>query len=164
MSQTKPTPEYEEIRERCLGLLARREHSRRELLRKLKQRGFDCTAVADVVLDDLEEQGLLSEVRFAESFVRARIESGHGPLKIRAGLQERGVASTTVNQALCDDRSTWRARCRETWEKRFGVPPEDRSEFARQTRFLASRGFDSEDIRAVLQEVGTADENNEQSE
>ena len=161
MCPKNPTPEYEEIRERCLGLLARREHSRRELLRKLKQRGFDHTTVANDVLNDLEAEGLLSEVRFVESFVRTRIESGHGPLKIRAALQERGVASGTANEALSEDRAVWRERCRQTWYKRFGLPPEDRREVARQTRFLASRGFESEDIRAVLQAVGTADENND---
>lgn len=156
MNLPKPTPEYEEVRERCLGLLARREHSRRELLRKLKQRGFDDADIAHQVLDDLEAQGLLSEARFVESFIRTRIESGHGPLKIRAALQERGIGSAVASQALDDDRSIWRERCRQTWYKRFGTAPEDRNEFARHTRFLASRGFESEDIRAVLQEVTKA--------
>jgi len=161
MSPTNPTPEYEEIRERCLGLLARREHTRRELLQKLRQRGFDNTAIAGDVLDELEGLGLLSEARFAESFVRARIESGQGPIKIRAALQERGVAAGVAGAALEKDQSVWRERCRQAWCKRFGKAPGDRHEVARQMRFLASRGFQSGDIQAVLQEVGTAEENND---
>lgn len=161
MSPTNPTSEYKEIRERCLGLLARREHTRRELLQKLRQRGFDNTAIAHDVLDALEGQGLLSESRFVESFVRAKIESGQGPIKIRAALQERGVAAGVAGVALDIDQSVWRERCRLAWRKRFGKVPGDRNEVARQMRFLASRGFQSGDIQAVLQEVGTAEENND---
>lgn len=160
MSRIRQTSEYQEIRERCLSLLARREHSRRELLRKLKQRGYDADAVIAAVFDDLEAQGLLSESRFTESFVRGRIESGHGPLKIRAALQERGIGSVMASEALDDDKSVWRERCRHAWDKRFGTPPIDHRDRARQTRFLAGRGFDSNDIRAVLEQVVTADGNN----
>lgn len=161
MNPTRQRPEVEEIRERCLGLLARREHTRRELLQKLRQRGFDEAEIANDVLDELEAQGLLSEARFVESFIRSRVESGQGPLKIRAALQERGIAANVAEVALDEDRSIWRERCRQTWRKRFGAAPGDRREAARQMRFLASRGFEVGDIRAVLQAVGTAEQNND---
>ncbi|MFP4244336.1 MAG: regulatory protein RecX [Ectothiorhodospira sp.] len=136
-----------------MRLLARREHSRLELLRKLAARGYPATDV-EAALDRLEAQGLLSETRFAESLVRQRIQQGHGPLRILADLHQRGVEDprAAVEAAEVD----WEALAREVYQRRFGDDtPQEATERARRMRFLNGRGFSPETIRRVMSDVDT---------
>jgi regulatory protein len=131
-----------------MDLLARREHSRLELERKLVTRSFDQSLVASV-LDELEQQDLLSAERFTQSFVESRYSRGQGPLRIEKELADRGIAST--GGYLNDERFDWNALARETRVKRFGSPvPDDFAAKARQMRFLEYRGFSRDQIRYAL--------------
>jgi regulatory protein len=139
-----------ELRQRAIGLLARREHSRRELQQKLHQRG---AAGEDIeqLLDVLQGEGLQSEQRFAESFVRSRIERGLGPQRIQAELRERGVDDELIGEALAGADVDWSQQAHQVRHKRFGsAPPEDAREQARQMRFLQYRGFNGEQIRYAM--------------
>ena len=159
------------LAERAVGLLARREHSRSELRRKLLRRRTSETASeglgarADAVLDDLARRGLLSDVRFAESFIRRGIDRGHGPLKIRAGLRSRGVAEDIIDDALTFSDAFWLKHAEAAQRKRFGSASDEetskrtseqipartgRSEWAARARFLAARGFASDIIYRTL--------------
>jgi regulatory protein len=95
-----------EARRVALGLLARREHSSLELAYKLSARGFDADLVASL-LHRLSAEGLLSDARFAESFVRARRDKGYGPVRIRGELRERGVDSETIEACLDQSDVAW---------------------------------------------------------
>ena len=86
------------IRRSAMDLLARREHGRVELTRKLRQRGA-CPEMIDIALDRLTEEGLLSESRYLESYIRYRARSGYGPLRIREELNQRGLARGDIEQA-----------------------------------------------------------------
>jgi len=144
MSEDRPA-----CRRRAMDLLARREHSRLELERKLAARSFDERLIADV-LDELEQDGLVSAERFAQSFVEARYAKGQGPYRIRRELAERGVKSP--GDWLDDARYDWNALARETRIRRFGrARPGDLKEKARQARFLEYRGFGHEEIRRALE-------------
>ena len=128
-------------REAAIRLLARREHARIELQRKLTGRGHS-PELAESVIADLAAAGLQSDERFAEVFVRSAVDRGHGPLKIIAGLRERGVDGDAVLAGLGDDE--WRDRASMAVDKRFGQEaPRDRADWAKRARFLASRGFPS---------------------
>jgi len=132
-----------------MDLLARREHSRLELERKLEARSFEATLVAEV-LDQLERDGLLSAERFAESFVAARYAKGQGPYRIRRELAERGIEA--AGAWLDAERFDWDALARETRLRRFGPgKPRDLKEKARQMRFLEYRGFSHDQIRQALE-------------
>jgi len=136
-------------RRRAMDLLARREHSRLELERKLVAKSFDESLVSDV-LDELEEDGLLSAERFAQSFVASRYARGQGPYRIRRDLGERGIESAEAY--LDDERFDWGALARATRVKRFGNEvPADFKEKARQMRFLEYRGFDRGQIKRALE-------------
>ena len=136
------------IREAALGLLARREHARLELERKLTGRGHAPELVEGVVAD-LAAAGLQSDDRFAEVFVRSAVNRGHGPLKIRAGLRERGVDGDAPLTGFGDDE--WRDYATMVIGKRFGeTPPRDRAEWAKRARFLGARGFSSDVASRVL--------------
>ena len=131
-----------------MDLLARREHSPLELRKKLVARSFDEGLVSDV-LGELEQEGLLSAERFAQSFIAARFARGQGPRRIERELAERGIEST--GDYLDDPQFDWDALARETRIKRFGSPlPADFREKARQMRFLEYRGFGNEQIRRAL--------------
>jgi regulatory protein len=132
-----------------MDLLARREHSRRELTGKLTSRAFEPDLVA-AVLDELEREGLLSSERFVQSFVESRYAKGQGPRRIRAELAERGIESAGV--VLADDRFDWADLARAVRVKRFGpAPPKDLKDRSRQVRFLEYRGFDHDQIRRALE-------------
>lgn len=133
-----------------MALLARREHSRAELQRKLGGRGGDSEAV-DGVLEGLAAAGLQSDARFAESLVRSRIEGGYGPVRIRYELRQHAVDETLIEAYLEPYRETWQALARTAAQKRFGEQPvADLKERARQARFLNRRGFTQDQIEAVL--------------
>lgn len=136
--------------EAALRLLAAREHSRAELVRKLGQRGHG-NAVITSVLDDLAARGLQSDERFTEQYVALRSRKGYGPLRIRAELQERGIAPSCIESWLDLRDPAWRERLRETARAKFGAhAPADRKEMARRARFLEYRGFPQDQIRRLL--------------
>lgn len=144
----KSKPEGNDLRERALRLLARREHSRAELTRKLGHAGFVQHEI-DPLLDEFEEKKWLSDQRFAESYVadhRARA----GSVKLAYDLRQRGVSETVIEGVLSENRDTELERAHQVWQKKFGSAPADSTEKARQIRFMQTRGFTLETIRKIL--------------
>ncbi|MHB1084483.1 MAG: recombination regulator RecX [Thiobacillus sp.] len=144
----KPTPDPGELRERALRLLARREHSRAELTRKLGQAGFAIEDIAPL-LDQFEAKNWLSDQRFAESHLadhRARA----GSIKLAYDLRQRGVSSSIIDELLSNNQDSELERARAVWQKKFGTPPANAAEKARHIRFMQSRGFSGEVIRRAI--------------
>ena len=140
-----------------MDLLARREHSRLELERKLRARGFEASVVT-LVLDGLARDRLLEEDRFVESFIRARARKGQGPARIRGELVQRGVDENRVSAGLTDADCDWAALAAEVRVKRFGAAaPADFRERARQASFLQYRGFEADHVRAALDIAADSD-------
>ncbi len=154
MRRSKPEaagPERAASKRLALDLLARREHSRFELDRKLKARGFPAAEIA-ATLDALEGTGALAAARFTDSFVRTRVAKGQGPIRIRAELNERGIDGPEAAKAVRGEDVDWVEAARAARRKRFGpAPPRDFKERARQARFLQYRGFESSQIQAALE-------------
>lgn len=137
-------------KKQALELLARREHSRRELERKLKARSFPDELIA-ATLDRLERSGALAVERFAASFVRVRVAKGFGPVRIRLELGQRGVEESECAAFLSSDAFDWNALAREARVKRFGnTAPRDFKDRAKQARFLQYRGFSMDQISSAL--------------
>ena len=133
-----------------LRLLARREHSIKELRDKLAARGHDSAAI-ETTLEELLERGLLSDQRFAQAFLRSCRERGQGPLKIRAQLKECGVNAELIDATLGEAAIDWDRCAVAACLRRFGEgPPEDRNQMARQARFLSGRGFSSSQVARAL--------------
>ena len=138
------------VRDAAVRLLARREHSRRELARKLGSRGHPDDLIEEIV-GDLMRAGLQSDERFAQAFVRSALERGQGPLKIRAGLFQRGIDGDTASAYFDLDADEWSERAATALRKRFGSAPVDnRTDWTRRARFLAGRGFPSDVAAKVL--------------
>lgn len=138
-----------ELRRRAIGLLARREHSHAELARKLAAEGTT-TEEIETVLAQLEAEGLLSDARYAEAYLRSNA-GRFGTAKLQQALRTKGVDSELSNASLAELPDEL-ARARAIWAKKFGTPPADAHEWARQARFLQSRGFASDVIRRLLKE------------
>jgi regulatory protein len=136
------------LRVRALRLLARREHSRAELAAKLQPEVED-RQVLDALLDDLERRGWLSEARVVESVLNAR-RARFGAARIMHELRSKGVSPDAIEQAMNQAAATELEAARAVWRKKFGRAPANLTERARQTRFLASRGFSAGVVRQVL--------------
>lgn len=138
------------VRRTALDLLARREHGRVELTRKLRLRGA-ASELIEPTLDRLAQEGLLSEARYLESFVSYRARSGYGPLRIREELSQRGLARGDIEQALRDSGLDWAQLLLELWQRKFaGELPADMRERSKQQRFLSYRGFQQDLISKLL--------------
>lgn len=125
----------------ALRLLASREHSRRELERKLLARGYEA-AILVGVLDALTETGLLSDERMAEAYVAGRLRKGFGPLRLRQELRERGLNDDLIGPVIDRSPSDWLDLMSRVAARKFGPGPvTDRKELARRARFLEYRGF-----------------------
>jgi len=145
------------VRRTAMDLLARREHGRVELTRKLRQRGA-LPEMIDTALDRLTEEGLLSESRYLESFVSYRARSGYGPLRIREELSQRGLQRTDVELALRESGINWQEQLEDTWRRKFsGHLPIDARERAKQGRFLSYRGYSMEMISRLFSGRGIDD-------
>lgn len=133
--------------QRALGLLTRREHSRKELTRKLTARGLDRDEV-EAAVGRLAEAGWQDDTRFAESLVRARANNGYGPLHIRAELGTHGLDSQAVAEALQGYEGDWLENARELVRRRFGEGfATDPARRRKAADLLVRRGFDAETVR-----------------
>ena len=145
------------LKGRALRHLAAREHSRAELATKLSRHvgpEDDPDAVARV-LDELAAKGFIDEARVAESVLHRR--AGRlGGARVLQELRAKGLPDDVVADAAAQLRSTELARAQAVWRRKFGQPPADAAERARQLRFLAARGFSGDVARRAL--GGAADD------
>jgi regulatory protein len=140
------------LRGRALRLLTQRDQSRQELNRKLAPYAESPEQLASV-LDRLQQEGWLSEARFAESLARRRSER-FGLRRIEQEMQSHRLDPQISDPVLAGLRETERDRAFQAWTRRFGVVSQDPAERARQQRFLAQRGFTSDAIHWVLRHAG----------
>jgi regulatory protein len=134
-----------ELRARALRLLARREHSRAELGRKLSGHAETPEAL-ELLLIDLEKGKQLSDERYAEERVRS-LSRKYGAARIRQDLKARGVDRETIDRISAEGELE---RARGILARKYREPAATREERARRGRFLMSRGFSSEVIRSLL--------------
>jgi regulatory protein len=130
--------------------LARREHSRAEVVAKLTRKG--CTAkIAAEVAAALAAEDYLSDERLAEVVARSRRRRGYGPMRIRKELEQKGLADEAIERWSDPRSKDWLAEIERVRHRKFGGRrPGDFAERAKQVRFLQQRGFTFEQIRQAL--------------
>ena len=141
------------LKGRALRYLAAREHSRAELERKLAPHAGEDPAELPRVLDELAARGLISEQRVAESVLHRRAGK-LGGARVLQELRAKGLGGEVLADAAEQLRATELERARAVWSRKFGMPPRDAAEKARQMRFLAARGFAGDTVRKVLSGEG----------
>lgn len=134
-----------ELRARALRLLARREHSRAELGRKLSGHAETPEAL-ELLLIDLEKRKQLSDERYAEERVRS-LSRKYGAARIRQDLKAKGVDRETIDRISSEGELE---RARGILARKYREPAATREERAKRGRFLMSRGFSSDIIRSLL--------------
>lgn len=125
-------------RQRALGLLARREHGSKELLRKLVHKGV-ATDEARSTVAQLAADGLQSDERRAQSLIRTRMSAGYGPVRVRAELAALGLKEAV---GPWPEMAEW-AQAAVSWLRKRGLEgslnsPATRAEIAQK---LQRRGF-----------------------
>ena len=134
-----------------MRFLARREHTRLELRRKLAARAGEGEDV-ERLLDDLAQRGWLSDARFAEQAARAKARR-FGPLKLAHYLKSRGVGEEAIATGLRNAGPEGISSLEAVWRGRFHRAPRDEREKMRQVRFLQGRGFAIDDIFRFLKSL-----------
>ena len=135
--------------DKALGLLARREHSRRELKTKLRQGGYQGEETS-AAIDRLGEQQYQDDDRFAEVLLRSRIAQGYGPMRLRAELKSHGLGDARIRELLDAAEADWAALASAQLRRRYGGKGvADPAERARRAQFLLRRGFAAATVRSV---------------
>ncbi len=124
---------------------------------KLLKKGVasDC---ANKVLKRLQEEGLQSDVRFSESYIRYRGRRGYGPRRISLELEKRGVCDSAIQEAFSAADVDFYETAVSAFHKKFSFKAKTLPEKARQFRFMEYRGFFSEQVKYAL-DNGIEDEN-----
>ena len=136
------------LKGRALRLLGQREHSRVELERKLAPHEQVPGELAKA-LDELQARDFINDGRAIESVVHRRAGK-LGAARVKQELAAKGLSGEAVAEALAQLKDTELDRASEVWRKKFGTPPQDANERARQIRFLITRGFAAEVVRRVI--------------
>jgi regulatory protein len=136
------------LKGRALRLLAAREYSRLELATKLKKYEETEGELA-TALDELEAKGFISEARVVASTLHQKAPR-FGAARILHNLKAKGVNSAIVAEAAASLKETELDRAYAVWQRKFDAPSDSPNEYAKQARFLATRGFSGEVVGRVL--------------
>jgi len=140
--------------DKALGLLARREHSARELKSKLAQRGLDADETAKA-LAQLKDKNYQSDARFGEMLVRSRLESGYGERWIVAELRTHGIAEAKACELIDAAEPDWPELIRRQLRRRYsGKRAKDFAERNKRAAFLLRRGFDAATVQLITRAEG----------
>lgn len=135
--------------DKALGLLARREHSRKELKTKLRQGGYQNDEASDA-LERLGEQHYQDDDRFGEALLRSRVAQGYGPMRLRVELKSHGLADARIRELLDAAEVDWDACAAAQLRRRYGAAgTADAAERGRRAQFLLRRGFAAATVRNV---------------
>ena len=136
--------------DQALSLLSHREHSKKELITKLKTRG-NTEEEINVAIEQLENMNYLNDERFAEIFVRSRLSKPLGASRIQQELVQKGISSELAKIAIVEANADWFELAKQLKERKFGTAVStDFKEKAKQSRYLQYRGFDFEQIKYAL--------------
>lgn len=151
MNQSDQTNPLASMRFRAMDLLARREHSRVELQRKLRDKFPEHVELVATVISGLQRDELQSDERFAEAFASSRIKKGQGLNRISLELQQRGVSTSIIDAVWSNNDTDWYQLARAVLVKKYGGKPcSDFKEQAKRRQFLHYRGFNSDQISACF--------------
>lgn len=145
---TSPARKGPSLKARAIDFLSRREHSRLELRRKLQRHSDDFNEI-DALLDELQKENWQSEERYAQSLINRRAYK-FGTARLIQELRQNGVDDIHIEAVREQLKDSEFERALEVWERKFGMAPEDRKAYAKQHRFMASRGFSSDQLRRIL--------------
>ncbi|MEO8810285.1 MAG: regulatory protein RecX [Rhodanobacter sp.] len=144
--------------DKALGLLARREHSQRELQLKLRKGGYEAGEAAEAI-GRLGEQHYQDEERFAQALVRSRVAQGYGPLRLHAELKSHAIPDAVIRACIEAADIDWQGAAAAQLRRRYGgAGTKDLTERAKRAQFLLRRGFAAATVRSVTHAAVDADD------
>jgi regulatory protein len=150
---TDPEKQMSALRYQAIGLLARREQSRGELRRKLYLKALEKGWSLDLeyLLDELQRQGLQSDLRFSEVLVRSKANAGYGPLRLYQWGVQYGLERELVHDQIVQQQYDWFEQALRQKQKHCGAAlATSLREKSKQARYLYQRGFSQEQIHYAL--------------
>lgn len=107
---------------------------------------------------DFKARGWLSDTRFTEQIIHAR-KAKFGSAKIAHELRNKGISDELIIDAVHQVKESELENAHEVWRKKFKESPQNREDWAKQARFLQSRGFGFDVIKQVLQNTNKYNDN-----
>lgn len=154
MARGKSNSESVSAYDKAIALLARREHSARELQSKLARKGLAADESA-AALSALQDKNYQSDARFGEMLVRTRIAGGYGPRWIVAELKTHGIGDAAAQVLIDAAEPDWPALVRDLVRRRFGTrPAANLAERRKHAAFLLRRGFDAATVQSATRAQG----------
>jgi len=150
-SEKKDAPSLTEMRAFAYRLLGRREYSVFELDRRIRQKWPEATEV-DELIAALVEENLVSDERYAEAFVRFRIQRYQGPLKIKAALRTKGISDALISRELNAHSDEWIDLAAQ-WLERQNPGAIDFEKKMKYYRRIVSRGFTHDQAMDALNQL-----------
>jgi regulatory protein len=141
-----------DVRRAAMDLLARREHSHHEIVLKLTRRFGDHPEFFEQEIGKLTNEGLQSNRRLAEAYIRSRTNRGQGPVKIRMELRAKKVGDETISTAFEECGIDFSELAQSVAGKKFGDElgkATDMKTRARISRFMQQRGFSYDHISCL---------------
>ena len=138
----------DELRARALRLLARREHTRAELARKLAPEA-ESSDVLKALIDQLSSRSQQSDERYAEARAH-QLSRKFGAARVRRELVAKGIEREAAARFAADVETTDLERARAILARKYRTRASGPKERARRVRFLQSRGFSPDVIRRAL--------------
>ena len=127
-----------------MDFLSRREHSKKELFNKLFKR-VDNLELLNKEIDKLANEGLQSDERFSEAYIRSKTQAGYGPVKIKMELAQKGISNNFLDKKFSELKINWEVEINELLLRKF---PKTKYNFeeekikAKAINFLQRRGYD----------------------
>ncbi|WP_338557682.1 regulatory protein RecX [Erwinia sp. E_sp_B04_7] len=166
MSDATERSQFTRLLDRAMRILAMRDHSEVEFRRKLalsaeraamfaKSKSQEPETVSPEQIDRVVawcyENRYLDDAHFAERFVASRSRKGYGPQRIRMELGQKGIEKALIDEVMSSTEIDWTQKAFEVAERKFGLPlPTEWKEKSKVQRYLMTKGFFSEDIRAIF--------------
>ena len=141
-----------ETRVRAANMISARPLSRRELVKRLREKGA-LESDAEAAADWLEEIGALNDADYASMLVRHYGGMGYGEAKIRDELYRRGIERELWEDALAASPDAQETIARVIAQKTKGRALDEKGR-KRLSDMLLRRGFAWRDVRAALAAYG----------
>ena len=154
---TKESDAIEQAKTAAFRLLRYRLRSERELLTRLRAKGWDASVVQEVV-ERLKRVGLVNDRQTAEAFVQSALSDTqpHSRFEVRYKLKSLGISDEIVDEAM----SVWTDEVECQMAKRYikrrlaGILQPSKQDVLRAFRAAMQRGFDLSAIRSAIRSFG----------
>ena len=145
--------EQAKANDQALRFLSYRQRSKKEIIDKLKKKGFSEDIIENTLVY-LKEYNLINDLEFAKSFANDKINlNKFGPERIKYELYRKGVSPEIIEEVLAEDEEYDRAL--KLAKKKLPSYKNDNrdAKYRKLGGFLQRKGYSYECISKILREL-----------